>query len=220
MKRYSIYIIPIIAILGLFACTNTPPPPAQETFFFHVEKDYFRYGESQSFTTEFGTVIHRPSGDSTWASYCRDSILMKHAQGGPQMNRNQNCYKKKELFINGAYQIQKTDNPIPGTFRYDTIKSYFTIEVDNDPFTLYKLESVYTKDAAGDTVVMHSIDYQSERLGSVLRIDENFLMRRRRIVSLADSDQTPRHIIKAIVGQVMRDSADWVAKKPDGTPYF
>lgn len=189
----------------------------------NVHRHYLRYGETEPFTNEYGKVVRYTKRDTTLLEYCKDSTITFHRPSGEfQTSRSKFCYPQKTAYIQNNYFIAAPVLPFGKSFKRSQIKSTFDLTVGNQVYPVSRVFSISTEDPDGAKVIMHSNEYWAEGLGLLFKIDENFGIKRRRIIKTVGVKDDKGNVIDIAPAfdQIYQDSTDWITKREDGTPWF
>ena len=188
-----------------------------------VHRHYLRYGETEPFSNEFGKVVRYSKRDTTILEYCKDSTVTFHRPSKEfQTNRNNFCYPQKVPYIQGNYFVNPSIESSSKAFKRSQLKRTFDLLIDNNIYQVTRVFSIISEDAEGKKVLLHSNEYWSEDLGMLFKIDENFGIKRRRVIKTVGVKDAAGKVvdIDPVFERIYRDSVDWITIREYGQDWF
>lgn len=228
MKNYFFCFISFL-LLSLSSCQpsveqgTTAEPEAYQVSTVEVHRHYLRYGETEPFTNEFGKVVRYAKKDTTILEYCKDSTVTFHRPSGEfQTSRSNFCYPQKVPYVQGNYLVNPSIESLGKAFKRSQVKHTFNLDSDGKNYQVSRIFSITSEDAEGKKILLHSNEYWSEDLGLLFKIDENFGIKRRRVIKTVGIKDTAGKVvdINPVFERIYADSVDWITKRDDGTPWF
>lgn len=217
-------IIFFLSILGvmLLGCKSETPKSKTE---FQVDtkstiRSYMRWGEQEAFMKEYGRINRWVNQeDSIQIEYCKDSVFYFKDNVVGNTIKKTVCFPDKELFVKGEFKINPDQHKAGPMFRRNELKNVFKYKILGKDYDVYKMESIYTKDMKGDTVILHSTEYWNDQLGIILKVDENFIRKRRRKIETSFVQDLDKPL-KAILKDIRLDTTSWITLNDEGKPWF
>ncbi len=218
MKIY--YFLSLIFILFLLSCQKTTEiNSSSEAYTNQIIRAYSKYGEEGIFMREFGQQTHQISQDTTLLEFCKDSSQSYQNSGRIIRNQNHICYPK-EVFISDKIMVNPSIHRAGQMYRRAEIAKTFNVKTKNKNYEIFNLKILLAKELEMKTVLIHSEEYWNKDLGLILKSDEHFARKRRRIITSEIIGNTPKEDLQNLVQEISKDSSSWVTRKNDGSLWF
>ncbi len=228
MKIHWLYLA--LLVLSLAACnsdnaatSDTADTTSNGVKTIEVFKQFYELGQETPFLDEYGKVNRYISQDSTFLEYCKDStIAISKETGLPIKSIKEFCYPHRDLFVSGEMQYNKEVHPSGQAYRRVVLKSITDYNIDGIPYKVYRMFSVISQDHEGQKVLVSTNEYWNEDLGMLVKVDENFPRKKRRVIQLEKANHTDGTpiLVKELINRIHNDSTEWVTLDDEGQPWF